>query len=86
VRDWSHLARYDAVQSRIEMHLQARRALSLRWPGGHRHFDAGACIHTENSYKWTPAGFEVLLQQAGWRDVRCWTDAASWFGVFLARA
>ena len=86
VRDWLHVALFDTGQSRIEMHLQARRALQLAWPGGGRDFQAGERIHTENSYKWTPEAFESLLQQAGWRDVRCWTDASSWFGVFLARA
>ena len=86
VRDWTHLACFNEAQSRIEMHLQARRPLTVRWPGHERRFAEGERIHTENSYKWTPAAFEALLCAAGWRDVQVWTDAQRWFGVFLARA
>jgi dimethylhistidine N-methyltransferase len=86
VRAWRHVAFYAAAASRIEMHLEARRALAVRWPGGERSFAAGERIHTENSYKWTPAGFPTLLREAGFRDARCWTDPREWFAVFLAAA
>ena len=86
VRDWQHLALYDERQSRIEMHLQARRSVQLAWPGQRRSFAEGERIHTEYSYKWTRGAFEALLHEAGWRDVRCWTDERDWFGVYLARA
>ena len=66
------------------MHLAARAATTVRWPGGERLFQAGERIHTENSYKWTPAGFASLLRQAGFADVQHWTDPQAWFGVFLA--
>jgi dimethylhistidine N-methyltransferase len=85
VRQWRHLAFFDAAASRIEMHLQAREALAVRWPGGQRQFQAGERIHTEHSYKWTPEAFTALLHDAGWREVRHWTDAQGWFSVFLAR-
>jgi dimethylhistidine N-methyltransferase len=86
VRDWRHVALYDAGATRIEMHLEARQALAVRWPGGGRDFAAGERIHTENSYKWAPDDFEALLGDAGWRQLRRWTDAAGWFGIFAARA
>jgi dimethylhistidine N-methyltransferase len=86
VADWQHVARFDEAHSRIEMHLQARRDVTVSWPGNQRAFAAGERIHTEHSYKWTRASFEALLHEAGWRDVRSWTDAQAWFGVFLARA
>jgi dimethylhistidine N-methyltransferase len=86
VADWRHEALYDEAASRIEMHLRARHDLAVRWPGGGRDFRAGEGIHTENSYKWTAESFEALLRDAGWRDVRHWTDAQGWFGVFTARA
>lgn len=86
VADWQHVAQVDLVQGRVEMHLQARRALAVQWPGGRRRFVAGERIHTENSHKWTPATFEALLRDAGWRDVRRFVDARGWFGVFLAFA
>ena len=62
VRDWRHVALFDAAQSRIEMHLKARRALQVRWRGGERAFAAGERMHTENSYKWAAADFEALLR------------------------
>ncbi|MCA0244012.1 MAG: L-histidine N(alpha)-methyltransferase [Proteobacteria bacterium] len=86
VRDWQHVALFDEAQSRIEMHLQARRGLSVRWPGARRRFAAGERVHTENSYKWTTAAFEALLRRAGWREVQAWQDERGWFGVFFARA
>jgi dimethylhistidine N-methyltransferase len=82
--DWQHVAFFDGEQSRIEMHLQARRALSVRWPGGERRFDDGERIHTENSYKWTRAGFAALLREAGFEQVQSWTDPREWFAVLLA--
>ena len=84
-RDWAHVAFFNEADSRVEMHLQARQALTVRWPGGERRFEAGERMHTENSYKWTPLAFETLLRQAGFRDVQCWQDGQGWFGVFLAQ-
>ena len=86
VRQWQHQALFNHGASRIEMHLRARQDLLVRWPGGERAFAAGHSIHTESSYKWTPASFEGLLRDAGWRHVQRWTDDAAWFGVFLAQA
>ena len=84
VRDWRHVGLFNERLSRIEMHLEARRALTVRWPGGERMFAAGERMHTENSYKWQRNDFEALLQQAGFRQVRCWTDERQWFAVMLA--
>jgi L-histidine Nalpha-methyltransferase len=84
VRDWRHVAYFNKKLSRIEMHLQARRALTVRWPGGERHFIADEGIHTENSYKWKRGDFEALLKQVGFRQVRSWVDDAQWFAVMLA--
>ena len=86
IADWRHVARFDAAASRIEMHLEARRDLGVCWPGGKRRFDAGERIHTEHSYKWTRAGFEALLRDAGFRAVQTWTDGQEWFAVMLASA
>lgn len=84
--DWRHRAFFDSVQSRIEMHLEALRPLSVRWPGGERAFAAGERIHTENSYKWRADDFAGLLADAGFSAVRRWTDERGWFAVFLAQA
>ena len=68
------------------MHLQARRALTVQWPGGQRAFEAGQTIHTENAYKWTVPGFAALLRSAGFASTRVWTDEAERFAVFWAQA
>jgi dimethylhistidine N-methyltransferase len=84
-RQWQHVALYDAAEARIEMHLQAREALVVRWPGAERRFAAGERIHTENSYKWTLPRFGALLSEAGFGQQRHWTDEAGEFAVFVAR-
>ncbi len=85
LREWQHVALFNREDSRIEMHLQARHAITVRWPGAQRRFAAGERIHTENSYKWRRADFESLLREAGFRDVRAWTDPNEWYALVLAR-
>lgn len=86
LRQWRHVALYDRVASRIEMHLEARVALSVSWPGGARRFAAGERLHTENSCKYQPRFFEALLHDAGFCATRSWCDARGWFAVFAAQA
>ena len=85
LRQWQHLAFYNATESRIEMHLKAREPLVVRWPGDERRFAAGETIHTENSYKWRREDFEALLREAGFGSVRTWCDADEAFAVMVAR-
>ncbi|MEO5934036.1 MAG: L-histidine N(alpha)-methyltransferase [Duganella sp.] len=86
VRQWRHHAFFNAAESRIEMHLEARDALTVRWQGGERRFARGERIHTEDSYKYTRQSFVGMLEQAGFATNRVWTDAANWFAVVHARA
>nr|WP_260420324.1 L-histidine N(alpha)-methyltransferase [Acidovorax soli] len=83
---WRHLAFFNTLHSRIEMHLQAMSPLQVRWPGGGvRDFAAGECIHTENSYKYTLPAFTDLLARAGFSRARAWTDPRDWFAVVHAQ-
>ena len=84
VRQWKHVGLFNATQSRIEMHLEARCDLAVQWAGHQRHFKAGERLHTENSYKYTLAAMTALLHQAGFRHVQHWTDPKQWFAVFWA--
>ena len=84
--DWQHVAFFDTPMSRIEMHLQARRDLTVSWPGHSRAFKRGEDIHTENSYKWTVSGFADLLQSSGFAAPTSWMDANEWFSVHWSRA
>ena len=81
VRDWRHRATFNTRLSRIEMHLDARHDVTVAWPGGERKFRESESIHTENSYKYTLPDIRGILLQAGFRDVRTWTDDAQWFAV-----
>lgn len=83
-RGWRHVAHFNQADSRIEMHLEARAATTVRWPGAQRGFAEGERIHTEHSYKWTRDGFAALLHDAGFSRTQWWTDAQGWFGVALA--
>ena len=84
LRQWRHVALFNAEASRIEMHLEATAPCSVRWPGCERSFALGERIHTENSYKYTLDSMTALLKQAGFSQVQHWTDAQNWFGVFWA--
>ena len=86
VRDWRHVGLYNVPDSRIEMHLEARHAVVVQWPGGERRFAQGERLHTENSCKYTVAGFEALLRDAGFEPTAPWTDPKEWFAVFWAAA
>jgi L-histidine N-alpha-methyltransferase len=83
---WDHVGLFNPVESRIEMHLQARAQQTVRWAGGERQFAQGERLHTENSYKWTPQVFEALLREAGFGRASRWSDEQARFGVFWAPA
>ena len=86
IKQWHHRALFNAELSRIEMHLDATEALTVRWPQGERYFAKGENIHTENSYKYTAANFLQLLANAGFQSIRNWQDAEKQFCVFWAKA
>jgi dimethylhistidine N-methyltransferase len=86
VRQWRHRGHYNASENRIEMHLEAREALTVRWHGGARTFAGGERIHTENSYKYRQSVALGLLEQSGFQASAVWTDPAGWFAVIHARA
>jgi L-histidine Nalpha-methyltransferase len=83
---WRHVAFFDPLRSRIEMHLEARANLRVNWPGGGRLFRGGERLHTENSYKYSIDGFNALLREASFHPAAHWTDPNSWFAVFWATA
>jgi L-histidine N-alpha-methyltransferase len=86
VADWKHFAIFNQIESRIEMHLRAKRDVSVTWPSQSIHFKAGEMIHTENSYKYTKASFSDLLIKAGFRNIQTWTDPKDLFMVCYAKA
>ena len=81
---WRHVALFNQVQSRVEMHLEASETMSVHWDGGERAFAAGERIHTEFACKYTVARFRAMLRDAGFRDVRNWCDEQERYVVFHA--
>jgi dimethylhistidine N-methyltransferase len=79
-----HRALYDTIEGRIEMHLEAATPQVVNFAGRTRAFATGERIHTENSYKYTPAEFTLMLNVAGFERVWCWQDDDRDFGVFYA--
>lgn len=84
-RDWRHRARFNPDRCCIEMHLEARHNVIVRWPNGERLIRQGQFIHTESSYKYTRERFLALLEHAGFDAVNVWTDPREWFMVCHAR-
>ena len=81
---WEHRAFFNAAKGRIEMHLESTSDQWVNWCGGQRLFQQAERIHTENSYKFTLAGFESLLQAAGMNQRSVFTDTQKWFALVLA--
>jgi dimethylhistidine N-methyltransferase len=81
---FAHVAFYEPIKGRVEMHLESRYLQRVRIGGRERVFVAGERIHTENSYKYSPREFAELLRSAGFADHRLWQDDAGDFAVFYA--
>jgi L-histidine N-alpha-methyltransferase len=82
---WDHDARFDALRSRIEMYLVARRAQVVHVAdlGLSVEIEAGERILTEISRKFTRASIESTLAQGGLQLDRWISDGA--FALVLAR-
>ncbi|MCC5880965.1 MAG: L-histidine N(alpha)-methyltransferase [Idiomarina sp.] len=80
---FTHEARFNESESRIEMHLVSRSAQEIRIAGEVIKFSQGESIHTENSYKYTPERIIALVESAGWQVVHRWTPADGSFSEVL---
>lgn len=86
LRAYEHVAFYNADDRRVEMHLRARSAQTVRIPGAGLtvHLAAGELVRTEISAKHTRASAAAALAAAGMRLRRWFTDPAAQFGLALA--
>lgn len=80
--NFRHVAFYDAVQGRIEMHLESTLDQIVVVAGHPISLKRGERIHTENSYKYSRDEFRTMGEQAGLRQRRCWTDPEGLFGMY----
>jgi dimethylhistidine N-methyltransferase len=76
-----HRAVYNPRHGRIEMHLESERRQEVHIAGRIFRFQAGECIHTENSYKYSVGEFQDVARSANWRPQRVWTDKDNLFSV-----
>jgi dimethylhistidine N-methyltransferase len=83
---FGHRAIWNAEESRMEMHLVSRADQSFNVAGQRFSMRAGETIHSENSYKFTLAGFAKLAARAGWRVGAQWVSPDPAFAVFLLQA
>ncbi len=81
---FAHVAFYEPIKGRVEMHLESRYLQRVRIGKRERVFVQGERIHTENSYKFSPGEFANLLRSAGFTELRVWQDDAGDFAVFYA--
>ena len=81
---WKHVGQYNESLGRIEMHLESIMAQQVNIDGVAREFAAGERIHSENSYKYSEAEFTAMLREAGFSDVRVWTNSQRAYWVFWA--
>ena len=87
-KSFAHRAIWNRAESRIEMHLESRSAQRVRLANLDLEvsFAPGETIHTENSYKYSPAQAGAMLADAGFAAAASWTDAQGWFAVCLGTA
>ncbi|HEX3157827.1 MAG TPA: L-histidine N(alpha)-methyltransferase [Gemmatimonadaceae bacterium] len=86
VAAFRHRAFFDRARHRIEMHLVADRAMSVRVPGvGDVRFAAGESVRTEISTKYDRARVSALLGAAGLAMDEWEGDEAGQYALLLAR-
>lgn len=83
-----HLALWNSMESRIEMHLEStqEQTVCIQDADLDLHFMRGETIHTENCYKFTDREIRTLLGDAGFEITGAWKDNRCWYTVTLARA
>ncbi len=81
-----HRARWNRVESRMEMHLESTRDQTVDIPAAELSLQIAALetIHTESSYKFTRKTLGTLLNDAGFTIKQTWTDPRQWYTLTLA--
>jgi dimethylhistidine N-methyltransferase len=82
---FEHLAFYNALAGRIEMHLVSLEEQTVQLDGVPIRFKKGETIHTENSYKYHREEFQELARRGGWEPLQCWTDPQGLMSLHFLR-
>ncbi|MFT4767849.1 MAG: dimethylhistidine N-methyltransferase [Glaciecola sp.] len=83
---FSHRAFYNEDLRRIEMHLVSDVDQQVSCGGMTIDFVGGETIHTECSYKYSPADFTALAKSAGLDVIESWQDEEALFSVHYLRS
>ncbi len=92
VGQFRHAVRWNEGESRMEMHLESLECQTVRVPADAAGDELtveicqGETIHTENSYKFSEAAIQELLEGAGFAVSRTFHDGERLFAVTLAAA
>ncbi len=80
---FAHDAAYNAKIGKVEIFIRSRADQIVTVAGRRFRFAQGERIHTEDSWKYSVAGFRQLAARAGYRAARSWTDPAELFSLHL---
>ena len=83
---FSHEARWNEEQSRIEMHLVSERDQTIDVCGQEIVFRQKETIHTENSRKFQISVLEDMVAECGWELAAEWFDDKKLFSMLLFKA
>ncbi|HEY0268934.1 MAG TPA: L-histidine N(alpha)-methyltransferase [Methyloradius sp.] len=87
LNQFTHEARFNPVESRIEMHLVSICQQAVEIAGLRFEFESGESILTENCYKYAQSRFLEMAKQSGWQSEQTWQDQEeSAFCLFLFRS
>ncbi len=81
--DFEHYAFFNSEESRIEMHLIAKRDFRASIAKQHIVFRKGEHVITEYSYKYSLEAFNALASDAGFAPSEVWKDSDDLFSVQL---
>jgi len=79
---FAHEARWNGVNSAVEMHLVSLDAQTVVVDGQSFDFAAGESIQTETSRKYNVHTVSAIVESAGWYIEEMWTEPRQNFGVF----
>ena len=82
---YRHVVDYAPDTGRVALYLESQRNQQVEIAGRHFALAAGERIHTEDSWKYTLAGFRDLTHRAGFDHVHAWTDDRLRFSLHYLR-
>jgi uncharacterized SAM-dependent methyltransferase len=81
-----HRAFFNPRASRVEMHLVSTEDQIVKVAGEYIDFEKGESIWTESSYKYDRARLQELIETAGFRLRKLWTNSKRQFWVAYLEA